>query len=400
MSYVYGYDLKENDDIIEAPVQLSQVIGRFFYPEAALVNFLPSLRHIPSWVPWFSYAPLARLGKELGQRTMNEPIDFVKKAMSDGTAVSSLAREQLLAMESLNGPQRQRQEDVVKRVLYVKRRAQAQIDSVVSRDRLPTFEDKSRLPYIEAICKELLRCTPCVDRGWCLPRALHPKRFISSYQHMKDPRAILHNPDLFPDQETFKPGRFLNEDGIFRDDPTISFAFGAGKRICPGRHLAEATLFIVTASVFSVFNVTKAKDENGHETPVTPAMQNDAVASHPVKFECAINPRDKVAEDLIKVLTPEPPVSAGGATYEQEVIWFNMTPVKTPLIGFWNLIFVWLEEADDWTWEEVVEDNFMTACLAIITGIYPPSRGFPWHAGGRQPKTSKAVGRQSSGWID
>src|SRR6266702_506306 len=42
MSYVYGYDLKENDDIIMAPVQLSQVIGRFFYPEAALVNLFPS----------------------------------------------------------------------------------------------------------------------------------------------------------------------------------------------------------------------------------------------------------------------------------------------------------------------------------------------------------------------
>ena len=39
----------------------------------------------------------------------------------------------------------------------VQRLAQAQIDSVVSRDRLPTFEDRPRLPYIEAFCKELLR---------------------------------------------------------------------------------------------------------------------------------------------------------------------------------------------------------------------------------------------------
>ena len=39
----------------------------------------------------------------------------------------------------------------------VQKRAQVQIDSVISRDRLPTFEDRSRLPYIEAICKELLR---------------------------------------------------------------------------------------------------------------------------------------------------------------------------------------------------------------------------------------------------
>ncbi len=90
-------------------------------------------------------------------------------------------------------------------------------------------------------------------------------------------RAILHNPDLYPDPETFNPERFLNEDGTFRDDPTISLAFGGGKRICPGRHLVDATLFIITASVLSVFNVTKAKDENGHEIPVNPTVQVDSV---------------------------------------------------------------------------------------------------------------------------
>lgn len=76
----------------------------------------------------------------------------------------------------------------------------------------------------------------------------------------------------------FKPERFLNEDGTFRDDPTLSLAFGAGKRICPGRYLVEATLFVVAASVLSVFNVTKARDENGHEIPVSPAMQSDAIS--------------------------------------------------------------------------------------------------------------------------
>ncbi len=57
----------------------------------------------------------------------------------------------------------------------------------------------------------------------------------------------------------------------------ISLAFGAGKRICPGRHLADMTLFIVTASVLSVFNVTKARDENGHEIPVNLVIEVDAV---------------------------------------------------------------------------------------------------------------------------
>ena len=94
---------------------------------------------------------------------------------------------------------------------------------------------------------------------------------------MEVSRAILHNPELYPDPETFKPERFLNDDGSFRDDPTISLAFGAGKRICPGRHLVDTTLFIVAACVLSVFNVTKARDENGHEIPVTPKVQANAI---------------------------------------------------------------------------------------------------------------------------
>ena len=39
----------------------------------------------------------------------------------------------------------------------VQRRAQAELDVVVGRDRLPTFDDRPNLPYIEAICKEVLR---------------------------------------------------------------------------------------------------------------------------------------------------------------------------------------------------------------------------------------------------
>ena len=39
----------------------------------------------------------------------------------------------------------------------VQRRAQAELDAVIGRDQLPTFDDRPRLPYIEALCKELLR---------------------------------------------------------------------------------------------------------------------------------------------------------------------------------------------------------------------------------------------------
>ena len=39
----------------------------------------------------------------------------------------------------------------------VQRRAQEELDVVIGRDRLPTFDDRPRLPYVEALCKELMR---------------------------------------------------------------------------------------------------------------------------------------------------------------------------------------------------------------------------------------------------
>jgi cytochrome P450 len=89
-------------------------------------------------------------------------------------------------------------------------------------------------------------------------------------------RAILHDPGAYPEPDKFKPERFLNEDGTVRDDPMLSLAFGVGKRICPGRHLVEATLFIGASSILSVFNVTKAKDEHGNEMPVKVAIDHNS----------------------------------------------------------------------------------------------------------------------------
>jgi cytochrome P450 len=52
-------------------------------------------------------------------------------------------------------------------VLYpdVQKRAQEEIDSVVGKDRLPTFEDRPSLPYIDAIVLETLRWNPILPLG-------------------------------------------------------------------------------------------------------------------------------------------------------------------------------------------------------------------------------------------
>lgn len=57
----------------------------------------------------------------------------------------------------------------------------------------------------------------------------------------------------------FIPERFLNADGTLLDDPVLTSVFGFGKRICPGRHFADATLFISIASLFSAFNIERGE---------------------------------------------------------------------------------------------------------------------------------------------
>ena len=39
------------------------------------------VRHIPEWLPWLSYKPLARYGYNIGQEAVHGPLEFVKEAM-------------------------------------------------------------------------------------------------------------------------------------------------------------------------------------------------------------------------------------------------------------------------------------------------------------------------------
>ena len=48
--------------------------------------------------------------------------------------------------------------------------AQEELDAVTRRERLPTFEDRPRLPFVDAICQEVLRWRPVAPLGKLLPR--------------------------------------------------------------------------------------------------------------------------------------------------------------------------------------------------------------------------------------
>lgn len=47
----------------------------------------------------------------------------------------------------------------------VQRRAQAEIDAVVGKDRLPDFSDRDALPYVNALVKETMRWNLVIPMG-------------------------------------------------------------------------------------------------------------------------------------------------------------------------------------------------------------------------------------------
>lgn len=51
----------------------------------------------------------------------------------------------------------------------IQRKAQAELDRVVGKDRLPSFDDRPLLPYTEAIYREVMRWRPPLPVG--LPHA-------------------------------------------------------------------------------------------------------------------------------------------------------------------------------------------------------------------------------------
>ncbi|KDQ33999.1 hypothetical protein PLEOSDRAFT_1032990, partial [Pleurotus ostreatus PC15] len=70
--------------------------------------------------------------------------------------------------------------------------------------------------------------------------------------------------------------------------------FSCTHRICPGRHLAAASIWIAVATMFATVNVNKAKDKDGNE--ITPEI------IHLKIFSCSITPR---SEKAIRIVASE-----------------------------------------------------------------------------------------------
>ena len=157
-------------------------------------------------------------------------------------------------------------------------RAQAELDAVVGRTRLPTFADYPHLPYIRAMVKELLRWRPIVplntphrsmEDDWYEGTFL-PKGTIclaNTWQMNRDPEIFGKN------TEDFDPGRYLDANGDMA--PGLSelkkdghFSYGFGGRICVGRYMADNSVFINIAILLWAMNIERKKDASGRFLPL------------------------------------------------------------------------------------------------------------------------------------
>lgn len=102
---------------------------------------------------------------------------------------------------------------------------------------------------------------------------------------------------LHKDPDAFEPSRYLSKplpaaDYINSNDPyqRDHFTYGAGRRVCPGVHVAERSLYINIVRTLWGFNIKKAVSPLGKVIEPETAMVRGFL-SVPKPFQCDITPR-------------------------------------------------------------------------------------------------------------
>ncbi|KAJ6570091.1 cytochrome P450 [Mycena vulgaris] len=327
MSIAYGLDVKPSDDpylnaahaAIRA-ISAAGIHGRF------LVDNLPALKYIPNWFPGAEFKRKAAEWNGMVKKMMDIPFTDAKRAWVEGVARPSFTTNRLRALYENEGEAVQEQDiKEVAGTLYAggtdstsatllgfvramlenpdaQRKAQKEIDSVVSPGQLPDFTDEAALPYVTAVLKEILRWWTIAPIG--VPHFIAVEDIYRGYRIpagsvvIANSWAMLHDETVYPDPHLFKPERFLIDGQL---NPAIrdpEAAFGFGRRACPGRHMARDTLWIMVASMLAVFDIAKAVDQDGQPIEPPPGHISELVVT-PLPFKCSITPRSKEATELI-----------------------------------------------------------------------------------------------------
>ncbi|KAG2123752.1 cytochrome P450 [Suillus clintonianus] len=310
MAVTYGYETKPKDDpFVDTIQKIIHIISEVISPErAALQMFFPFLHRLPSFVPGGKYKKMAPECRRLAATIQEEPFEYVKKQMAEGEARPSMAVAATAYIAGSETTSATLHMFLLAVLLYpeVQTRARADINAVCGPDRVPTFQDRKSLPYIEAICRETLRWQPVAPLG--LPHATSCDDVYDGFFIPKGTMVMLnawamgHDKELYPDPSRFDPGRHLTADGQLKDEPTYShFGFGFGRRICPGRFFAASSLWAAVVSVLSTVEITNAKGEDGKDINVEPKFTS-GVGIRPEYFPCSMRSISSAREEQMRMM--------------------------------------------------------------------------------------------------
>ncbi|KAJ5471482.1 hypothetical protein N7530_008839 [Penicillium desertorum] len=238
----------------------------------------------------------------LTDRQFNDFLGFLVAAGSDTTAGSILASIRYLASHP-----------------HVQKKAQNEIDDTCGADRLPVWSDNGKLPYINCIIKEGMRIHPVVPIVFP-----HRVREDNWYQDMLIPRdslvivpawAIQHSEIRgYQDPESYNPDRFVhhpklapayagNANYMNRDEFWTLFdhyAYGAGRRLCPGIHLAEHIQWHVTALLLWAFDIVPTTNaQTGEEEHLDLESFQDGLTQPPLPYKVHFKVRSKAHMETI-----------------------------------------------------------------------------------------------------
>ncbi|TFK64018.1 cytochrome P450 [Pluteus cervinus] len=306
-------------------VTLAMVPGRY------LVEFFPKMLLLPGWLaPWKREA-LSWFKRD--SEKLRSLMESVEQQVINGLQIPSFAtnlyltrgRHQLNRIEQawLAGTLFTAGSDtssstftffILAMRLYpeVMKKAQAEIDRVVGRERAPNFADRDKLPYIRALIKEVLRWGPVTPLG--VPRQAQQDDYYNGHFIPKGSIVVVNawginnDPKVFPNPHEFRPERFLDPSGTAdvipegtRNQGHVSFGFG--RRICIGMNLAVQFQFINIATLLWAANVEPGYDKDGDVATPSNSPSNwvdEGAVIRPVPFPCNIVPRFSGVEEVLR----------------------------------------------------------------------------------------------------
>ncbi|CAE7022126.1 hypothetical protein P3342_004979 [Pyrenophora teres f. teres] len=324
ITYGYTPNAQGRDPLVDMAGQAMADFTEASAPGRWAVDVLPFLRYLPDGCPGTSFKRTARdMAKQL-VRTAEEPYAFVKKQMREKTAKTSFLSQ---ALESIGVDDAETERihkwsaasmytggaDTTVSALMtfflamavfpeVQKKAQEELDRVIGGERLPVTSDKASLPYIEAVVKETHRWHPIAPMA--LPHCCTEEDSINGYRIPKGAMVLpnnwwfTHDPAVYPDPMTFRPERYITTPSHTAEPDPRTWTFGYGRRVCPGRYVADNALYTTIAQSLAVFNVEKPV-ENGKTVEPKVAFEPGLV-SHPVPYRVSIKPRSRECEMLVR----------------------------------------------------------------------------------------------------